>query len=127
MIRDLTLSFVSGEKMAIVGRNESGNTTFIKFFCKLYDVMEGYIKLNGIDILKYNYQEYCALFAVVFQDFCIFAFPLDENIASGSTVESGKALDDLIRAGLGARLDDLTGKDGIYHQKLWNAQAQYYQ
>lgn len=109
VIRDLTLSFVIGEKMAIVGRNGSGKTTFIKLLCRLYDVTEGCIKLNGIDIRKYDYQEYCALFAVVFQDFCIFAFPLGENIASGSAVEKGRALDALIRAGLGDRLGELDG------------------
>lgn len=109
VIRDLTLSFVIGEKMAIVGRNGSGKTTFIKLLCRLYDVTEGCIKLNGIDIRKYDYQEYCALFAVVFQDFCIFAFPLGENIASGSAVEKGRALDALIRAGLEDRLGELDG------------------
>lgn len=109
VIRDLTLSFVIGEKMAIVGRNGSGKTTFIKLLCRLYDVTEGCIKLNGIDIRKYDYQEYCALFAVVFQDFCIFAFPMGENIASGSAVEKGRALDALIRAGLGDRLGELDG------------------
>lgn len=107
VIRDLSLSFVIGEKMAIVGRNGSGKTTFIKLLCRLYDVTEGCIKLNGIDIRKYDYQEYCALFAVVFQDFCIFAFPLGENIASGNIVEEDKAADALIRAGLGERLFEL--------------------
>lgn len=109
VIRDLTLSFVIGEKMAIVGRNGSGKTTFIKLLCRLYDVTEGCIKLNGIDIRKYDYQEYCALFAVVFQDFCIFAFPLGENIASGSAVEKSRALDALTRAGLEDRLGELDG------------------
>lgn len=114
VIRDLTLSFVIGEKMAIVGRNGSGKTTFIKLLCRLYDVTEGCIKLNGIDIRKYDYQEYCALFAVVFQDFCIFAFPLGENIASGNAVEEDRATDALIRAGLGDRLRELDQGLGTY-------------
>lgn len=37
---------------------------------------EGGIKVNGIDIRKYDYREYCDLFAVVFQDFQMFAFPV---------------------------------------------------
>lgn len=100
--------------MAIVGRNGSGKTTFIKLLCRLYDVTEGCIKLNGIDIRKYDYQEYCALFAVVFQDFCIFAFPLGENIASGNAVEEDRATDALIRAGLGDRLRALDQGLGTY-------------
>lgn len=108
VIRDLNLSFVIGEKMAIVGRNGSGKTTFIKLLCRLYDVTEGCILLNGIDIRKYDYQEYCALFAVVFQDFAMFAFSLGENIASGTDVEQERALDALKRAGFGVRLDSLS-------------------
>ena len=107
VIRDLNLSFVIGEKMAIVGRNGSGKTTFIKLLCRLYDVTEGCIKLNGIDIRKYNYEEYCALFAVVFQDFSIFAFPLGENIAGSAGVDEERALDALERAGFGDRLKTL--------------------
>lgn len=107
VIRDLTLSFIIGEKMAIVGRNGSGKTTFIKLLCRLYDVTEGCIKLNGIDIRKYDYQEYCALFAVVFQDFNVFAFPLGEMIASGSNMDEDKVLNALTKAGFKKRLLEL--------------------
>ncbi len=107
VVKDLNLSFVIGEKMAIVGKNGSGKSTFIKLLCRLYDVTQGCIKLNGIDIRKYDYQEYCTLFAVVFQDFCMFAFPLGENIASGARVEEGRAREALIRAGFGERLQSL--------------------
>ena len=100
VIRDLNLSFVVGEKMAIVGRNGSGKTTFIKLLCRLYDVTEGVIKVNGIDIRKYDYKEYCNLFSIVFQDFRMFAFPLGENIAGSEEVEQERAVDALCRAGL---------------------------
>lgn len=123
VIRDLNLSFVIGEKMAIVGKNGSGKTTFIKLLCRLYDVTEGCIKLNGIDIRKYNYQEYCALFAVVFQDFSIFAFPLGENIAGCGRVEEARAYDALERAGLGERLKSLSGGLGTYVGKEFDGEG----
>lgn len=107
VIKDLNLSFVIGEKMAIIGKNGSGKTTFIKLLCRLYDVTEGCIKVNGIDIRKYDYKEYCDLFAVVFQDFHIFSLPLGENIAASSEVDEGRAYDALTRAGLGERLNGL--------------------
>lgn len=107
VIKDLNLTFTIGEKMAIVGKNGSGKTTFIKLLCRLYDVTEGCIKVNGIDIRKYNYQEYLKLFAVVFQDFRMFAFPLGENIAASETVDKKSAEDALVRAGLGKRLSEL--------------------
>ncbi len=118
VIRDLNLKFEIGEKMAIVGRNGSGKTTFIKLLCRLYDVTEGCIKVNGIDIRKYDYAEYCDLFAVVFQDFQVFAFPLGENVAAGSAVDRARAIDALDRAGVGERyralpdgLDTSIGKE----------------
>lgn len=107
VIKDLNLSFVIGEKMAIVGKNGSGKTTFIKLLCRLYDVTEGCIKVNGIDIRKYDYQEYCDLFAVVFQDFCMFDFPVGENLACSTNVDEAKAKDALTRAGLGERMKEL--------------------
>lgn len=107
VIRDLNLSFVVGEKMAIVGKNGSGKSTFIKLLCRLYDVTEGCIKVNGIDIRKYDYQEYCDLFGAVFQDFAIFDFPVGENLACSTFVDEVRAVDALKRAGLGDRLEQL--------------------
>ncbi len=107
VIKDLNVSFVIGEKMAIVGTNGSGKTTFIKLLCRLYDVTEGCIKVNGIDIRKYDYKEYCNLFAVVFQDFQIFSFALGENIAASDHVEEERVMDALARAGLEERVKNL--------------------
>ncbi len=103
VLKDLNLKFEIGEKMAIVGKNGSGKTTFIKLLCRLYEVSEGCIKVNGIDIRKYDYEEYCDLFAVVFQDFQVFSFPLGENVASGCEVDTARAEDALERAGMGER------------------------
>ncbi len=111
VLKDVNLSFVIGEKMAIVGKNGSGKTTFIKLLCRLYDVTEGCIKVNGIDIRKYDYKEYCDLFAVVFQDFRIFDFPLGENMACSMEVDEARAMDALERAGLGERVRGLN--DGL--------------
>ncbi|MBQ7943927.1 MAG: ABC transporter ATP-binding protein [Lachnospiraceae bacterium] len=111
IIKDLNLKFTIGEKMAIVGKNGSGKTTFIKLLCRLYDVTEGCIKVNGIDIRKFDYQEYCSLFAVVFQDFRMFAFPVGENVAASEQVDEERALDALTKAGLGERIATLP--DGL--------------
>lgn len=61
--------------------NGSGKTTFIKLLCHLYDPTEGKILLNGIDIRKYDYEEYMKIFSVVFQDFKLFSFSLGQNVA----------------------------------------------
>lgn len=114
VIHDLNLKFTIGEKMAIVGKNGSGKTTFIKLLCRLYDVTEGCIKVNGIDIRKYDYKEYCDLFAVVFQDFRVFAFPLGENVAAGEQVAAERAVEALSKAGLEERFAELPDGLGTY-------------
>ena len=80
-LRHVNLSFKVGSRLAVVGQNGSGKTTFIKLLCRLYDPTEGEIRLNGIDIRKYRYDEYIAIFSVVFQDFKLFSLPVGENIA----------------------------------------------
>ena len=58
VLAHVNLKFRIGEKLAIVGENGSGKSTFIKLLCRLYDPTEGEILLNGINIKKYNYKEY---------------------------------------------------------------------
>lgn len=81
-LRNVSMKFRVGERLAVVGMNGSGKTTFIKLLCRLYDPTEGEILLNGIDIKKYNYEEYMSVFSVVFQDFKLFSYPLGENVAA---------------------------------------------
>ena len=106
-LRHVSLKFRIGEKLAVVGMNGSGKTTFIKLLCRLYDPTEGEILLNGVDIRKYNYQEYMAIFSVVFQDFQLFAFSLGQNVAAGAEYDPSRAEACLKEAGFGKRLAEM--------------------
>ena len=106
-LRHVSMKFRIGDKLAIVGENGSGKTTFIKLLCRLYDPTEGKILLNGIDITRYRYDEYMALFSVVFQDYMLLDFPLGENVAISDDYDEAKVRDCLIRAGLGDKLESL--------------------
>lgn len=117
VLNHISLKFNIGESMAIVGRNGAGKSTIIKLLCRLYEPAEGYITLNGIDIRKYNYQEYTQAFSVVFQDFHIFSLPLDENVASGEEIEEEKVWKVLEEVGLKDRVEHM--EDGI-HTHLYN-------
>lgn len=67
VLKNFSLKFRIGERLAVVGCNGSGKTTFIKLLCRLYDPTEGEILLNGIDIRKYDYHEYQGIFMWYFR------------------------------------------------------------
>lgn len=100
VLKNFSIKFRIGERLAVVGKNGSGKTTFIKLLCRLYDPTEGEILLNGIDIRKYDYQEYISLFSVVFQDFKLLSLPLGQNVAAGVEYDPQKVESALERAGL---------------------------
>lgn len=108
-LRHVNLKFQVGEKLAVVGKNGSGKTTFIKLMCRLYDPTEGEILLNGVDIRKYDYDEYMSIFSVVFQDFQLFAFRLGENVAASPAYDPARAVQCLKQAGFGERLAEMPG------------------
>mgnify|MGYP001095076011 FL=1 len=107
VLHHVNCEFRKGEKLAVVGRNGSGKTTFIKLLCRLYDPEEGEILLNGVDIRRYQYDQYMELFSTVFQDYRIFAFELGENVAAASDYEEDRVIRSLQDAGFGERLKSL--------------------
>ncbi len=83
-LKDISLKVDAGSRLAVVGRNGSGKTTFIKLLCRLYDVKSGEILINGVNIQELTRACCEKLFAVVFQDFKLFALALDENVTCGA-------------------------------------------
>ncbi|MDR2090390.1 MAG: ABC transporter ATP-binding protein/permease [Clostridiales bacterium] len=80
-LKDLSMTIRPNDRLAIVGRNGSGKTTFIKLLTKMYDNYEGEILINGIEMREFDTDDYRKIFAVVFQDYKIFAFTAAENVA----------------------------------------------
>ena len=83
VLKDINCKLSIHGKLAVVGKNGAGKTTFIKLLCRLYEPTEGRTTLNGVDIRKYDEAEYHSLFGVVFQDFRLFSLPIGENITAG--------------------------------------------
>lgn len=111
VLRDINLKWRIGEKMALVGRNGCGKSTLVKLLCRLYDPSKGEITLNGVDIRKYDYDEYMALFSVVFQDSKLFSFSVAENVAASTEFNAERVEDCVRRSGLSERLDSM--EEGI--------------
>ena len=118
-LRHVNMKFKVGKRLAIVGENGSGKTTFIKLLCRLYDPQEGQILLNGIDIRKYRYDDYMSIFSVVFQDFRLICQPLGNNVAGSIEYDRERVEKALIDAGFGARLASMDkGLDTMIYKNL---------
>lgn len=107
VLRNVNLKFKIGEKLAVVGMNGSGKTTFIKLLCRLYDPTEGEILLNNVDIRKYDYKEYMSIFSVVFQDFKLFSFGLGQNVSASFHYNEELTKKCLEKAGFYGRLQSM--------------------
>ena len=79
-LKDISIEIKPGEKIAIVGENGAGKTTFVKLLMRLYDVTDGSIEYNGHDIREYKTSEYRKKISAVFQDYNIYAATLAENV-----------------------------------------------
>ena len=118
-LRHVNMKFKVGKRLAIVGENGSGKTTFIKLLCRLYDPQEGQILLNGIDIRKYRYDDYMNIFSVVFQDFQLICQPLGNNVSGSMEYDRERVHKALVDAGFGDRLASLEkGLDTFVYKNL---------
>ena len=118
-LRHVNMKFKVGKRLAIVGENGSGKTTFIKLLCRLYDPQEGQILLNGIDIRKYRYDDYMGIFSVVFQDFQLICQPLGNNVAGSMVYDRERVKRALIDAGFADRLASMEkGLDTMLYKNL---------
>ena len=111
VLKNLSFRLNIAERLAVVGMNGAGKTTMIKLLCRLYDPTEGEIYLNGIDIKKYDLDEYMSLFSVVFQDFKMFSFRMSENVSASVNPDAEKARSCIEMAGLEDRMKTL--KNGV--------------
>ena len=118
-LRHVSMKFRVGSRLAVVGENGSGKTTFIKLLCRLYDPDEGHILLNGIDIRKYDYRDYINLFSVVFQDFQLLSQPLGANVAGRADYDEERVMKALADAGFKDRLAALPkGLDTLLYREF---------
>lgn len=106
-LKDINLDLYSGERLAVVGMNGSGKTTFVKLLCRLYDPTEGEIVMNDFNIRKYDYRQYLDIFSVVFQDYNLLAVPLGNNVSCAAAWDKEKAQRLLEEVGFGKRYREM--------------------
>lgn len=95
LLRGLNAEVKSGQMVAIVGPTGVGKTTLINLLMRFYDVTEGSIKIDGIDIRHMNREDLRSKFGMVLQDTWLFKGNIRDNIAYG---KDDSTEEDIIRA-----------------------------
>lgn len=116
-LQNINLKIKNGEHLAVVGRNGSGKTTFIKLMCRLYDVTDGEILINDINIKEYSKESIIKLYSVVFQDFKIFSTTLAQNISANEEYDKERLYDTLDKANIKDRMVAMENKESTYLYK----------
>lgn len=80
VLRDIHFQVRPGEKVAIVGATGSGKSTLINLLCRFYDVDEGEILLDGVNIRNLKLEQLRRSVAVVLQDVFLFSATIEENV-----------------------------------------------
>jgi ATP-binding cassette subfamily B multidrug efflux pump len=107
VLSDVSLRVAPGERVAIVGATGSGKTTLLKLLARLYDVSEGSIRVDGIDVRDLARSQLRSRMAFVLQDVFLFGGDLEYNIRLGRTDLSREQVE---RAVASARADSLVAR-----------------
>ena len=108
VLKHIDMKIGAGEKIAIVGHNGAGKSTLIKLMMHLYEPSSGEILMDGINIQEYCLSLYRERFAVVFQDFKLYAVSVEENVmmeeTKGKLEQKEKVKESLKSSGIWERI-----------------------
>ena len=83
VIRGLDLEIKPGEMIGLVGHSGSGKSTLVNLICRFYDVTEGSIRVDGVDLRRFAVSDYRRNIGLVLQEPFLFFGTIAENIAYG--------------------------------------------
>ena len=109
IFRNLNLIIPKGQKLAVVGNNGAGKSSFIKLLLRLYDVTEGEVLCNGINIKQFERRQYYEIFSAVFQEIYPLGFSAANNIgvSDGLQIDRQRVNSCIQRAGLSDKINAL--------------------
>ena len=89
ILSDISLELTPGEHLAVVGLNGAGKTTLVKLITGLLEPTQGRVLYDGVDIQKFNRNQYYKIFAAVFQDYSLMPVTIKEIVAE-SKIQDGQ-------------------------------------
>lgn len=104
IIHHVSFTIAPQEKLALVGYNGAGKTTIIKLLMRLYDPTGGRILLDGIDIRRYDLEQYRSRIGTVFQDYQVYAATVAENVVMDEVPPQADVVTALRQSGFSTRL-----------------------
>ncbi len=104
---DVSVDIRSGEKIAIVGKNGAGKSTFVSLLVNLISCSGGRIALNGRDLDAYDREALKSFFGVACQDYRIYPVSVRDNVSMGGGAGDRDIRDALEKVGLGERIPDI--------------------
>ncbi|WP_405304774.1 ABC transporter ATP-binding protein [Methanobrevibacter sp.] len=120
IIKDLSFKVKKGEKIAIVGETGAGKTTIVKLLMRFYDLNGGEIKIDGVNINKYDKHSVRSLVGMVLQDTWLFNDTIFNNIRYGKLDASD---DEVIDASKEAHADNFIMQNPEGYQMMMNEDA----
>lgn len=114
ILNNLDFRLSQGERIALVGANGQGKTTFVKLMARLYEPTSGEILLDGIDLREYRIEDLQKEIGVIFQDFMRYDLTARENIGVGR-IEHLQDEDRLLTAARKSKADQMIDRfpDGL--------------
>ncbi|MFX1237362.1 MAG: ABC transporter ATP-binding protein [Promethearchaeota archaeon] len=106
ILQDINFEIAPGKTVAIVGKTGSGKTTLTKLISRLYDVTEGKILIDGVDIRDYSLKSLRSQVTYIEQDVFLFSNKVVDNIAFGRQ----SAIEEVIQAAKDAQAHDFVSK-----------------
>ena len=112
VLKHINLTVNKNETLAVVGNSGGGKSTLVNLIPRFYDVTEGEIKIDGINIKDYSMKSLRENIAMVFQDNFLFSGTIRENILMGNGSASEDELNQALKY---AHLDDMISElpDGL--------------
>ena len=84
ILKDITLDIRPGETMALVGITGSGKSALLQLVPRLYDVTDGSITIDGVDLREFSIEELRSVVAVAFEDTTLFSSSVRDNVMLGA-------------------------------------------